>query len=143
MSGQIMLIGGVGSGKTTLKQALSGETPHYLKTQAISYGPAFIDIPGEYLEIPKFYHIIISSSAQAKEIWAIQDAGSVRSLFAPNFFAIFRQPVRGIITKCDLATARKAKAREYLRLAGVKEPYIEVAALTGQGLHELVRILKK
>ena len=45
-----MLIGAIGSGKTTLIQRLTNEKLKYNKTQSIEYSPDFIDTPGEYIE---------------------------------------------------------------------------------------------
>ena len=47
---KLILIGRSESGKSTLIQALRGETIHYHKTQYVGYGDFIIDTPGEYAE---------------------------------------------------------------------------------------------
>ena len=47
---KLILIGRSESGKSTLIQALRGETLHYHKTQYVGYGDFIIDTPGEYAE---------------------------------------------------------------------------------------------
>ena len=54
--GKVLLIGGIGAGKTSLKQKLMNEHLSYRKTQMLDFSQLFIDCPGEYLEIPRFYH---------------------------------------------------------------------------------------
>ena len=43
---KLILIGRSESGKSTLIQALRGETIHYHKTQYVGYGDFIIDTPG-------------------------------------------------------------------------------------------------
>ena len=59
--GKILLIGGIGAGKTSLKQMIMNEQVSYRKTQMLDYSELFIDCPGEYLEIPRFYHVLIDA----------------------------------------------------------------------------------
>ena len=47
---RLILMGRSESGKTTLKQALTGEAVHYHKTQYIHYDDVLIDTPGEYAQ---------------------------------------------------------------------------------------------
>ena len=47
---KIILMGRVGSGKTTLTQKLRNLPMDYLKTQYINYHDVIIDTPGEYAE---------------------------------------------------------------------------------------------
>ena len=47
---KLMLVGRSECGKTTLTQALRGETIHYHKTQYINHFDVLIDTPGEYAE---------------------------------------------------------------------------------------------
>ena len=46
---KLILIGRSEAGKTTLTQALRGETITYKKTQYINYFDVIIDTPGEYI----------------------------------------------------------------------------------------------
>ena len=47
---KMILVGRSECGKTTLRQALKGETLHYHKTQYVNHFDVIIDTPGEYAE---------------------------------------------------------------------------------------------
>ncbi len=140
---EILLIGPVGCGKTTLKKALLGHELSYRKTQALDFSHKLIDCPGEYLEIPRYYHVIIDLSHRASEIWALQSANSLRASYPPNFAKSFNRPVVGIITKTDRDDADVARAREFLKLAGISGKIWTISALTGEGIDGLKRRLKR
>lgn len=135
--GKILLIGGIGAGKTTLKQMLMHEQINYQKTQMLNYSQIFIDCPGEYLEIPRFYHVLIDASHQVSEIWALQDATKRRTFYPPKFAKVFTKPIVGIITKIDLLTASLEQAASYLTYAGIKEPFYPISMITGEGIEPL------
>ena len=50
---KLILIGRSEAGKTTLTQALKGETITYQKTQYVNYFDVIIDTPGEYAQTSK------------------------------------------------------------------------------------------
>ncbi|MDF2873483.1 MAG: ethanolamine utilization protein [Sporomusa sp.] len=137
MKPKILLIGGIGAGKTTLKQRLLNESLVYLKTQALDYSSVFIDCPGEYLEIPRYYHVLIDASFGAAEVWALHDATRRTCPFPPKFATAFRRPVIGIVTKVDQETACPEVAEGNLRKAGITGPVYHVSAKTGLGIPEL------
>lgn len=139
MKPRILLIGGVGAGKTTLKQCLMHETPVYRKTQMLDFKGLFIDCPGEYLQMPTYYRVLIDASHRVAEVWALQDASCKRTLFPPNFVKVFNKPVVGIITKIDRPDAAPAAAEKFLRQAGIATPVIPVSAREGLGVEPLVR----
>ncbi|HBW37525.1 EutP/PduV family microcompartment system protein [Desulfosporosinus sp. BICA1-9] len=135
--GRILLIGGIGAGKTTLKQMLMNEQVSYQKTQMIDYTHAFIDCPGEYLEIPRFYHVLIDASHQVSEIWALQDSTKQRAFYPPKFSKVFRKPIIGIITKVDLPKADIKQASSFLHYAGIEEPFYITSVMNGEGVAPL------
>lgn len=137
MSGKILLIGGVGTGKTTLKQKLMAQALVYRKTQVLEFSSLFVDCPGEYLEIPRYYHVLIDTGHRVSEIWAVQDATRRRTFFPPNFAKAFAKPVVGIVTKVDREDAGAEKAADYLRAAGISGPIYRVSALSGEGIADL------
>ena len=122
MAGRIMLIGGIGAGKTSLKLMMTGVSGKAPKTQVMSYSDAFIDCPGEYLEIPRYYHVLIDASHMVSEVWALQDAKANRAIYPPGFAKVFSKPVVGIVTKIDLPDADTEKAILMLHQAGLEEP---------------------
>jgi ethanolamine utilization protein EutP len=137
LSHRILLIGGVGSGKTTLKQRLLREALVYRKTQVLEFSRLFVDCPGEYLEVPRYYHVLIDASHRAAEVWAVQDATRRRSFFPPNFAKAFAKPVVGIVTKIDHDKADPAAAAAHLYRAGIAAPLYLVSALSGEGIAAL------
>ena len=139
MKSRILLIGGVGAGKTTLKQCLMNETQAYRKTQMLEFKGLFIDCPGEYLQMPTYYRVLIDASHRVAEVWVLQDASNKRTIFPPNFVNVFRKPVIGLITKIDREDAMPEAAEKFLRQAGVVAPVFAVSAREGLGVEPLVR----
>ena len=137
MRHKILLIGGIGAGKTTLKQKLMNQSLIYLKTQALDYSSIFIDCPGEYLEIPRHYHVLIDAGSSAIEVWALHDATRRNCPFPPKFAMAFRKPVIGIITKVDHDDACPDIAESNLRKAGITGRIYHVSAKDGIGILEL------
>ena len=135
--GKILLIGGIGAGKTSLKQMLMNEQVSYRKTQMLDFSQIFIDCPGEYLEIPRFYHVLIDTSHRVSEIWALQDATKPRSFYPPKFAKVFNKPIIGIITKVDLPKANVQQAVSYLADAGIREPFYPTSIINGEGFSSL------
>jgi len=133
MTGKVLLIGGIGAGKTSLKQLFSQEVLTYRKTQMLEFSSLFIDCPGEYLAIPRYYHVLIDASHQVKEIWALQDSTQACSIYPPNFAKIFGKPVVGIITKIDLPQANIEKSKVFLNYAGIIDPVYQISVLNGEG----------
>ena len=135
--GKILLIGGIGAGKTSLKQMLMNEQVIYRKTQMLDFSKIFIDCPGEYLEIPRFYHVLIDTSHQVSEIWVLQDATKPRTYYPPKFVKVFNKPIIGIITKVDLPKANVEQAVSYLADAGITEPFYPTSIINGEGFSPL------
>jgi|SRR5665648_64002 len=135
--GKILLIGGIGAGKTSLKQMLMNEKVGYRKTQTLDFSRLFVDCPGEYLEIPRFYHVLISASYQVSEIWALQDATKQRTFYPPKFVKVFNKPVIGIVTKTDLPKSNIEQAVTYLTYAGITEPIYQTSTVCEEGLAPL------
>jgi len=135
--GKILLIGGIGAGKTSLKQMLMNEHVSYRKTQMLDYSKTFIDCPGEYLEIPRFYHVLIDASHQVSEIWALHDATKQRTFYPPKFAKVFNKPIIGIITKIDLANANVEQATSFLNYAGIDEPFYTTSIMDEEGITPL------
>ena len=135
--GKILLIGGIGAGKTSLKQMIMNEQVSYRKTQMLDYSELFIDCPGEYLEIPRFYHVLIDASHQVSEIWALQDATKQRAFYPPKFAKAFNKPIIGIITKVDLPKANIEQAVTYLAYAGITDPFYSTSITNREGFSQL------
>ncbi len=113
------------------------EQVSYRKTQMLDYSELFIDCPGEYLEIPRFYHVLIDASHQVSEIWALQDATKQRTFYPPKFAKAFNKPIIGIITKVDLPKANIEQATTYLQYAGISAPFYPTSIINGKGYSPL------
>lgn len=139
---RVIMIGTIGAGKTTLSQALLGETIQYEKTQAIEIrGDSILDTPGEYLERRQLQGALMITSADADVVVFLQDPTDVRCKYPPCYAGAFAKEVIGIVTKTDLASEQLLKEAEMkLRLAGVEKIFF-VSSYTGEGIHELLDYL--
>jgi ethanolamine utilization protein EutP len=134
---RILLVGGVGCGKTTLLQRLHGNDVSYAKTETIYTDGSVVDTPGEYLELPWFKHALRLASFEVELVVLLASATVGEARFPPGFTTFFMPPSIGVVTKTDIASpAEVATASSHLRLAGASELY-EVSALTGQGMDAL------
>lgn len=131
-----MIIGAIGSGKTTLIQAIKKLDIKHRKTQVLEYYDNIIDTPGEYLENRRFYNALITTSFNCDLILLIQDSTSKRCIFPPNFASIFNKPVIGIVSKIDIAFKDIDYSINCLKLAGVDKIF-QVSSLKGMGLENI------
>jgi ethanolamine utilization protein EutP len=131
-----MFIGETDSGKSGLIRALSGETYAPLRAMAVEYFGRFINTPGEFLENSRYYHALITSSADCDVLVMVQDATRSTSLFPALFAPIFNRPVVGAVTRVAGAGANPGRARRFLESAGARRVVFTDAA-TGAGLEEL------
>lgn len=139
MKNKILLIGGIGAGKTTLKQRLLQEALVYRKTQVLDFKGLFIDCPGEYIQIPTYYRVLIDASHRVSEVWALQDPTVKRSPYPPKFANVFnKKTVVGIVTKLDREDADLAAAEKHLQLAGFGSLLYSISAREGIGLEPLI-----
>ncbi len=65
--GKVLVIGPVGSGKSTLTKRLLGkEDVPVKKTQSLEYTNWIIDSPGEYSQNPMYYRTLMATALEAK-----------------------------------------------------------------------------
>ncbi len=141
---KVLLVGKTGCGKTTLSQCLSGEIPHYKKTQAIEVlGDNIIDTPGEYIERKQFYKALMVTAVEADYVLMLQDCTEDQCSFSPRMKCMFNRPMIGVMTKTDLATDSKKVEilEEMLRLAGA-DCIFYISCHTGEGLDSLIEYLQ-
>ena len=138
---KLILMGRVGSGKTSLTQALSGKKVEYKKTQYIDYGSFIIDTPGEYAENHEFGAALALYSYEADVVGILLSATEQYSLFPPNITCLVNREVIGIITKIDHPEARIDLAEMWLRLSGC-EKIFKVSSKTGEGVDDLLAHLQ-
>jgi ethanolamine utilization protein EutP len=132
-SHRVMVIGPSGAGKTTLLKALGISDASHCKTEAICYSSNAVDTPGEFFEIPRFYHALITSATKASLVLLVADP--TRHVRFPSMFTkAIRTRSIGVVTKSDLADKELvSRAEAELRKAGVSEVFL-VSSVTGQGL---------
>ncbi|WP_312354682.1 EutP/PduV family microcompartment system protein [Aminipila sp.] len=139
---KIMLLGRSEAGKTTLTQALKGETITYHKTQYVNYYDVIIDTPGEYAESKTLGGALAIYSFEADVIGMLLSAIEPYSLYPPAVCAIATREVIGIVTKIDHKEADIEQAKEWLRLAGCEKIFC-VSAYTGEGISDILEYLKE
>ncbi len=136
-----MLIGETRAGKSSLIRALSREDFHSHRAMAVEYFGDFINTPGEFLENSRYYHALITSSADCDIVVMVQDATRNTSLFPPLFAPIFNRPVVGVISKMDLPNANSERAERFLKNAGARI-IVPTSVENGTGLDTLRDYLK-
>lgn len=137
---RIIFIGATGAGKTTLIKALQGRQD-VSKTQVLTFDGRFIDIPGEYMDIPRLNYAVTTTAMDADAIVVVQDATSPKPTAPPGYCKMFNIPVYGVITKIDHFQADIERAGEHLRLCGAQGEHYPVSAITGDGMDTIKALL--
>lgn len=139
---KIIFMGRSEAGKTTLTQALKGETITYHKTQYVNNYDVIIDTPGEYAETKNLGGALALYSYEADVVGLLLSAIEPYSLYPPNVTCMCNREVIGIVTKIEHRLADPEQAAEWLRLAGCEKVFF-VSAYTGEGVAELLEYLKE
>ena len=85
---KIILMGRSECGKTTLQQALKGDTIKYHKTQYINHYDVVIDTPGEYAETKELSSALAIYGCEADVIGLLMSAIEPYSLYPPNVVSV-------------------------------------------------------
>ena len=139
---KIILIGRSEAGKTTLTQALKGETITYKKTQYVNYFDVIIDTPGEYLQTASLASALALYSYEADVVGLLISSTEPYSLYPPNITCMVNREVVGIITKIDKEEGDVEQARRWLELTGCKKIFY-VNSKTGEGVAEILEYLRE
>ncbi len=139
---KMMLAGRSECGKTTLRQALKGDTIHYHKTQYINHFDVIIDTPGEYAENGTLGRALALYSYEADVVALLIAATEPYSLFPPCVTAVSCRQVIGVVTQIDAPEADPERAGRWLRLAGCTELFY-VSSYTGEGIWQLLEYLRE
>ncbi|CAM3247081.1 EutP/PduV family microcompartment system protein [Vagococcus fessus] len=141
---KIMLVGAVGTGKTTLTQRLKGQEISYHKTQAIQFEDVVIDTPGEFTQRRQYYSALQVTSTEADVVGLLQSVGESFDTFPPGFSSMFSCPSIGIITKVDLAeNEEEVKFAELSLLNAGAVKVFKVSSTENEGIQEVLDYLKK
>jgi ethanolamine utilization protein EutP len=136
--GKVLIIGPVGSGKSTLTKRLLGEEhPSVKKTQALEYANWIIDSPGEYSQNPMYYRTLMATALEAKVLLIVQDATRKDSTLPPNFASGFPLKPIGVITKIDHPNADIETATRLLRTVLPVGDIYFTSSVTLAGIAEL------
>lgn len=139
---KIILMGRSEAGKTTLTQAMKGETVLYHKTQYINYFDVIIDTPGEYIQTVKLGRALALYSYEADVVGLLLAANEPYSLYPPNITCMVNRDVIGIVTKIDREDARPQRAEQWLKLTGCKKIFF-VNSISGEGVAEILNYLRE
>ena len=139
---KIIFMGRSEAGKTSLTQAMRGETVTYHKTQYVNCYDVIIDTPGEYAETARVAHALATYSYEANVVGLLISAIEPYSLYPPCITVLANREVVGIVTKIDHRLANPHRAAEWLKLAGCRKIFY-ISAYTGEGIPELLEYLKE
>lgn len=139
---KILFMGRSECGKTSLTQAMRGETITYHKTQYVNTFDVIIDTPGEYAECSRLSKALAIYSCEADVVGLLISAIEPYSLYPPCCTAVSTRPVIGIVTKIDHRKANPRQAARWLRLAGCRKIFY-ISAYSGEGIPDLLEYLKE
>ncbi|MGL5721124.1 MAG: EutP/PduV family microcompartment system protein [Brevinema sp.] len=139
---KIMVVGPVGSGKSTLVNYFEHEHTDVLKTVVPEYHNNMLDTPGEYVEHRVYYGNLQVISAECDCVALLVACDSHDIFFPPNIVQIFLgKPCIGIVSKIDLGTKEdRERCRELLHYAGVQTIF-ELSVKSGKGLEGLQKFI--
>lgn len=138
---RMMIIGISNSGKTSLVNALDDESRTGKATQDVIYGGKTIDVPGAFIENASMYKNIITLAQDAWCILMVLDQSNCTEVYSPGFAKLFRCPVVGVITKCDLKADNEHICISQFKKIGVEAPYFSTCTRTDKGIEELKEYL--
>ena len=139
---KLFLTGRSEAGKTSLTQALKGETLHYVKTQYTNTSEDTIDSPGEYAESKHFSAGLACFSFEADVVALVQAADEPFNLFGANCQSFILRPLIGIITKIDSPYANIPMVTEWLHNAGCHRIFL-INNVTREGIPGAARISER
>lgn len=138
---RIMIIGPRDCGKTSLANCINNYSGQLRKTQDTIFSKYTIDVPSAYIENSWMYMHTIALSQDARAILLLVDQSRPTMVYSPGFSRVFKCPVVGIISKCDLNSNNYETCVQQLNYIGVKTPIYSISTKTGEGLDKLKSFL--
>lgn len=129
-------------GKTTLRQALKGDTIRYHKTQYINHYDVVIDTPGEYAENASLARALGLYAYEADVVGLLLSSTEEYTLYPPCVTASSTRPVIGIVTQIDHPDGNPDRAAGWLELAGCNIIF-RVSSYTGEGIWDILEYLSE
>lgn len=139
---KIILVGRSEAGKTTLTQALKGETIRYHKTQYINRFDTIIDTPGEYAQNELLGRALALYTYEADVVGMVLASTEPFSLYPPCSVAMTNRDTIGIVTKIHSPKGNVARADRWLRIAGCVTIF-HVDSTTGEGISDILEYLRE
>ncbi len=137
---KIIFMGRSECGKTSLTQAMRGETITYHKTQYVNTFDVIIDTPGEYAENARLAKALALYTFEADVVGLLISAIEPYSLYPPCVTSMCNREVVGIVTKIDHRLANPRQAARWLRLAGCQKIFY-TSAYSGEGIPDILEYL--
>lgn len=137
---KVLLIGGVGAGKSTFRQRLTAAPIEYAKTQALELFGQVVDSPGEYWERRRFWQALQMTSCDVDVVALLLDPTTTARIPA-GFASGLSCPVIGVVTKSTLATPQQVEtARVRLAQEGIEQVLV-VDSISGDGFEAVREVL--
>ena len=141
--GNFILVGDVGSGKSTLVKALFSHDEEVTKTQALEFhGDNVIDSPGEFISRRYLYGALLDSIVGVDTIVYLLAADQARAVMPADLLGMYGDKrVLGVVSKCDLPGADIERAEQCLLEAGIAPPYYHLSIDDAASVEALARHL--
>lgn len=133
-----MFVGPGKSGKTTLISLLERDGVTIRRLPNMVYRTNTLDTPGSYLESPWMHKHLIAAAQDASCVVMVADAAAKKRAYPPGFAKVFRVPVVGVVTRCDLPDADPKDAKKQLLEAGVLPPIYCVSTKDATAMQEFL-----
>ena len=136
---KLLLAGAPGAGKSTLCRALLRENRPVVKTQSpVYHADMAVDLPGEYLTVPRLRMAFLASVQDAHILLYLQAANERPPSIPPGLLqAMPGLTLVGVVSKTDHPNADLERSRKHLQLLGLPGPYFEVCCLDEQSIAPL------
>ncbi len=118
-----MIVGAVGSGKSTIANIINEVDKPLKKTQDTIFTKYTVDVPSSYIQIPFLYKHAIALGQEASALIVIVDQSKPEEVYSPNFARSFRCKSIGIISHSNQNIENRDICIRQLKSIGVDEPY--------------------
>ena len=124
-----VLVGDVGSGKSTLIKALLGLDGDVTKTQALDFHRNnIIDSPGEFVSRRFLYGALLNTITRVDTIVYLQSADNRQLCMPGDLLRLYPgKRVVGVVSKVDVPGADPDAAERLLQREGIHGPYFRIS----------------